>query len=498
MSRLTPALGAVHGWANGQIQPDIAGGWAANPTEKPRNVQMVTDIMSAPRTFDIRRFPRLADRFDVERNSFGLIRLVFALGVLLAHARPLGYALAPLGARISANQSDLGTLAVQGFFVLSGFLVAGSALRHSLPRYLWHRTLRIFPAFWTCLLVTALIMAPLVALAEGRPLREFWTHHEGPISYLATNWFTSMNQFTISGLLSQTPYGQAMGGPSAFDGSLWTLRYELACYLLVGVLAATAVLRQAPRALIALLAGTYILILRDFAAAPGWAVRPAGVDQIGPFPLIGSFAPTWLLYFSFLFLLGATARVYMHRIPMDGKMAAVAAAIMTASLVVGGFAVVGLPCLAYLVIFAGVALPERFTRIGRKRDYSYGIYVYGFPVQQIVALFGGAQLGLTGYIALSLAGTLALAAASWHLIEEPAMTLRNATPSQFPTPFRRLSRILHTPASLLAAPRHSPSDKAAEDPASTPIPMRTSDEEHKPQQRPQPKHANETRILEDV
>jgi len=383
-----------------------------------------------------RGLPSLADRYVPDSNSFGLIRLALALGVLVAHAWPLGYGAASLGYGISAGQSELGSLSVQGFFVVSGFLITGSALKHSVLRYSWHRVLRIFPGFWVCLLVTAFVVAPLVALCENGTMRGFWSHPQGPFSYLAVNWFTAMEQYPISGLLSSTPFGQMMGGPSAFDGSLWSLRYELVCYGLVAVLSVTSVLRLAPRALLAILIFGYALIIRDISIASTWAFRPAPVGAVGPFPLIGSFASDWLLYLTFLFVLGAVVRCYMHRIPMDGRLAVLAAVLLAISLLWGGFVVVGLPAYAYLLIYLGVALPRRLGRVGRGRDYSYGIYIYAFPVQQVLALVGVAEYGMSSYILLSVIGTMLFAVPSWHLVEKPAMRLRALDVARLPRPAR--------------------------------------------------------------
>jgi peptidoglycan/LPS O-acetylase OafA/YrhL len=87
----------------------------------------------------------LADRYSASENNLGFLRLVLATAVLVAHAWPLGFGVPSLGLSATRGQTDLGTVGVFGFFVLSGFLITGSALRFSLPRYLWHRFLRIFP-----------------------------------------------------------------------------------------------------------------------------------------------------------------------------------------------------------------------------------------------------------------------------------------------------------------------------------------------------------------
>ncbi|ASW54809.1 acyltransferase [Plantactinospora sp. KBS50] len=368
--------------------------------------------------------PSLARRYDANDNAFGFLRLALATGVLVAHAWPLGLARQSFGASLTHGQTDLGTLSVQGFFVISGFLVAGSALRLSPGRFAWHRALRTLPGLWVCLLVTALVLAPLVYWYEQRTLTGFWTHPDGPLRYVAVNWFASMEQYPISGLLADTPFGRLQGGPSAFDGSLWSLRYEFACYAFVWLLAACAVLRRARRLVLALAAGAYLLVLFDLATVAAWTDRPPLRGAIGPLPLVGSFAYGWALYLGFLFLLGACARLYAHRLPMTAVGAAVAGAVMLASMLLGGFFAFGLPAYAYLVLYLATALPRPLRRIGRRRDYSYGVYIYAFPVQQMLALVGGASHGLTVYILLSLLGTLLFAVPSWHLLEGPALRLR--------------------------------------------------------------------------
>ncbi|MEU0548432.1 acyltransferase [Micromonospora sp. NPDC005979] len=371
--------------------------------------------------------PTLQGRFSAQHNAFGVLRLAMACGVIIAHAGPLGFGTANIGAATFGRQSDLGTLCLYGFFLISGFLITDSALRSTLRQYLRARALRVFPGLWVCLLVTAFVFAPLAAFYENGSLDGFWGHPEGPFDYVLTNIAASMEQFPISGLLADTPYGQIVGGPSAFDGALWTLRYDLALYAVVAVLMVTSVLRRAPRAVLVLTGGCYALILADFFAASSWSSRPPQHGAIGPFPLIGAFAADWTLMLGFLFLLGAAARLYAHRVPMNSTLAVLAAVTLVGSLWLGGFFAVGLPAFAYLVLFAAVALPKRWSRVSRRHDYTYGIYIYGFPVQQLTALLGGTRFGILGYIVLSLLGSLLLAALSWHLVERPALGFKTGS-----------------------------------------------------------------------
>ncbi|WP_051724149.1 acyltransferase family protein [Micromonospora chokoriensis] len=392
--------------------------------------------------FNGQRSPTLQGRYSAQYNAFGVLRLAMACGVIIAHAGPLGFGEANIGAATFGRQSDLGTMCLYGFFLISGYLITDSALRSTLRQYVRARLLRVFPGLWVCLLVTAFVFAPLAALYENGNLDGFWGHPEGPFDYVTTNFVASMEQFPISGLLADTPYGQIVGGPSAFDGSLWTLRYDLAFYGIVGILVVTSVLHRAPRAVLVLTAVCYALILADFFTAPTWSSRPPQHGAIGPFPLIGAFAADWTLMLGFLFLLGAAARLYAHRIPMTSTLAVLASVTLVGSLWLGGFFAVGLLAFAYLVLFAAVALPKRWSGISRRHDYTYGIYIYGFPVQQMIALLGGARFGMAGYIVLSLLGALLCAVLSWHLVERPALGFKTGS-----------GRARHRRAGRTASPR---------------------------------------------
>ncbi len=372
----------------------------------------------------------LADDFSSRANSIGFLRLVLATSVLVAHAWPLGLGRPNLGLKETGGQTDLGGLGVYGFFVLSGFLITASGLRFSLPRYSWHRFLRIFPGLWACLLITALVIAPLVAIYERGDLDGFWNHPQGPLAYLQANWWTGIRQFGISGLLTTTPYGVYTGGASVFDGSLWSLSYEFACYIMIASLAWTGVLKRAPRAVLLLTVAIWLVLLADFVRQlpTDPTSKPYNRGAFGPFPLVGAFITELVLVLFFLFLAGAVAQLYKHRLPMHPVLIGVAAVAFFGSMAFGGFFAIGLPAYAYLLLWAACKLPRWLQGVGRTRDYSYGIYIYAFPVQQVVALLGGVRYGVMVYILLSLAGTLVFAVPSWHLIERPAMSMKDRTP----------------------------------------------------------------------
>ncbi len=336
---------------------------------------------------------------------------------------PLGFGEANIGAELTGGQIDLGTLAVYGFFIVSGYLVSGSANRLTVKRFLWHRFVRIYPGLWVSLLFTALVLAPIAALVEGVSLIELANHANSPVDFVLANWTGSVRQYTIGGLLSETPYGDVVGGQSAFIGSWWSLRYEVGCYLGLALLSAFGLLRQP------WVVGCLTLCLGSWCwgviLTQGWNGAPPSLGFTAPLPLIGPLNVFHLIFLSYLFLLGACARLGSRYVPMGGSFALLAAVTLAATALLGGFLTVGLLAYAYLIFWLTVSLPKQAQGIARRRDYSFGVYIYGFGVQQMVALLGGARWGFVGYFSICLISTLVLAAASWHLVEERALKYRN-------------------------------------------------------------------------
>lgn len=359
----------------------------------------------------------LADRYSPRANALGFLRLCLALTVLVGHAWPLGTGRPTPGLRLSHGQADVGTLAVDGFFVLSGFLVTASAARLGSVRFAWHRGLRIFPGLWVCLLVTA-------------GCAGFFATFDEALAFARGNALGQPHVWGIGTLFSDNPYSRLTGGGSIVNGSLWSLSFELFWYGVLTVLTACGVIRRCPRLVLLLTAGLYTVLISDFLhelpATLYTAPRPRGM--LGPIPLFGSLDTQTLVYLGFLFLLGASAQLYQHRIPMHPALAALAALVLLGSLSLGAFHVLGYPAFAYLLLWAACSLPPWSHRIGRARDYSYGIYIYAFPTQQTLAALGVHHWGMPAYIAASALVTTVLAAASWHLVERPALRLKDWTP----------------------------------------------------------------------
>jgi peptidoglycan/LPS O-acetylase OafA/YrhL len=336
---------------------------------------------------------------DFRSNSIGFLRLVFAATVLWSHAFSLGgFGEDPLH-RLNVTAPTTGLLAVGGFFVLSGFLITRSfETVSSVGRFIWHRFLRIFPAFWTCLVVTAFGLAPLAFAYQHGTLHHYFAEIPGPWSYVTRNFLLATYQQRIGTVFAHVP--------SPFDTnlSLWTLTPEFFCYLCVAALGVVGIIRRVP-------VGVGIVALLLFAAYAGLFWRYGNINLI---ELVALF-----VYFAF----GAFAYLSRERIPIAPWIAALCFATLLATLTTRVFAYVIIPCVVYLTLFAAMRLPLR--AFDRRVDVSYGLYIYAFPVQQLLAMYGVTKYGFTPYFACALAVALALAAASWFTIEKPSLSLKH-------------------------------------------------------------------------
>lgn len=371
----------------------------------------------------------LAEVFSGRANGVGFLRLALATSVVVSHSGILGFGRPDLLGERFRDQQALGGLAVAGFFVLSGMLITRSARRTGFWRFCWHRVLRIFPALWVCLAVTAFVVAPVIAVHEWGNLHGYWAHGDGgPFRYVRNNMWAGIRQFGIHDLLSTTtPWGR-LTRASAFDGALWSLVYELVCYMVVAVLLVSGVLRGARRLVPVLAVLLYARIVLDFRLAPGWGGGMVAHYQGFDAGIFGVIDLHWVTYLGFLFLAAASFEMYRERIPIHDGLGLAALALSLGSLLLGGWFVIGYPAFVYLVIWAACRLPRWTHRVGQKNDYSYGVYIYGLLGQQTLATFEWNRWGYWPYLAMSVTAAYTAGFVSWHLVEKHFLKLKNWTP----------------------------------------------------------------------
>lgn len=324
-------------------------------------------------------------------NALNVIRLTLAILVIVSHSFPIG----GFGADPVVGDLGLGSVAVGGFFAVSGYLITQSRYRSSLASYAWKRVLRIFPGYWICLIFTGFVAAAIAGVARGG-----WEVKDAAV-------FLAVNAPMLGP--SQTQLGETLAGlpyPAGWNGSLWTLRYELVCYALIGLALVFAFVRRR-RYLIPL---SFLAVTSLSLMLHNW-----GVDgSVGDAALLAPF-----------FLAGATLYVLADRVPCSRGLAVAALALLVATLATGtGHSLAAMP-LAYLLMWLGIETPKAVANLGRHNDFSYGMYLYAFPVQQLLVVAGAHNLGPPIFILLSIVSTAPLAIASWYLIEKPAQGWKN-------------------------------------------------------------------------
>ncbi|OJY51606.1 acyltransferase [Pseudonocardia sp. 73-21] len=339
----------------------------------------------------------LEQRFGTGRNNFDLLRLLFAAMVVVEHAVILQGRAGDFWGRSGTS----GEIGVDGFFVLSGFLVTRSYLRlHSLPRFAWHRFLRIMPGFWVCLLVCAFVVAPAAALIQGLPATAGFTGTPSAWHFLTADWFLVIQQYDIGGVLNAAPH------EPSFNGALWTLTFEAFCYLLVAALGLVGVLSRRRWVVLALAAALIVLtVLQE----NGVAVPMRDMT----------------LRLTLMFALGALAHLYAERIPMNTWLGVLALALVlySAAAFPHNYRLLGAVPMAYLVFWLATA-GTRFVSL--RIDLSYGIYIYHWPVIQLLALTSLRWLPDWSFAPVAIFATLPVAIASWFLVEKPALTRKHS------------------------------------------------------------------------
>ncbi|WP_294541868.1 acyltransferase [uncultured Rhodoblastus sp.] len=330
-------------------------------------------------------------------NNFFLIRILAAFTVLFAHSHSLATTepyydfLTPLGFKT-------GAIAVHIFFFTSGFFITGSLVsRDNIIDFAWARFMRIFPALWLMLLVTVVFIGLFITtLPAGEFFSSQMTHE------FVRRCATLVNgiRYQLPGAFETNPY------PIAVNGSLWTMPIEWRMY--------------------EYLAGAWML----FVLKPSW--RPAAF-RIG-FPL-ATLALMAIAFATFNlhdlrndgqigiaeFFAGSSLYVWRDRIALSrGRLALMFGALCLAALNRQAFFIVYLMVLGPMTLSLAYLFGGFIRKFNRLGDYSYGVYIYAFPVQQsLAALIPGISVNRMNVYASLI--TLTLAVISWHLVEKPAL-----------------------------------------------------------------------------
>lgn len=372
-----------------------------------------------PASSAIREPLSISEALAGHRNSLGFIRLALASIVIFDHAFPIGGFGPDVLLKLTRGQLSMGTLAVYGFFGISGYLIAKSAMSADIVQFMWRRFLRIFPAYWALLIVTAFVIIPIVWVAQGQKLLSYFgLGGAGPYRFVYANWTLNIGTYGIYDVFQKTtPYGRQIGA-SAVNGSIWTLIYEWNAYLLIAVLLLFGIFTRAK--LVVPLVTAVLAVLQIVLI-----VAPDKVIQLVPWA-----ANQYTIVLTLIFMFGSCIAVYGKLIPFSNGLGILCGVIVVYTLREGGFTIIGVPAGVYLVLYLGARLPSWFHRIGAKNDYSYGVYIWGFLVEQLLARIGVYKLGYFPLAIGTLVVSLGMAWLSWHVIEKRAMSLKDWGPGR--------------------------------------------------------------------
>lgn len=334
---------------------------------------------------------------DFRPSGFDYMRLILSLGVVVSHSVLYCYG-DPAAYEFWASPArPFLKWLVPMFFVLSGFLVAGSLERSgSVVSYMGLRAIRIFPALAALVAVTALVIGPVVTVL---PLSDYFS--DTKFTRYLMSAYGHMG-FTLPGVFGDLPY------PSNVNSQLWTIPYELKAYIILGLLMFLGV---AKRGYLALLAAVALLgrdlYLKISSGSNFEAMMSTGGEFLMPFFLCGA----WLYF-------------YRDRVPHHFALFALSVVLSVVLLcyVRGGEYFAILPT-AYVTVYLGVLNPPRSV-VSAMGDYSYAVYLWGAVIQQTV-VFAFPDLR-EWYWNLLISVPLCLMAGwlSWVAVERPAMGLR--------------------------------------------------------------------------
>jgi peptidoglycan/LPS O-acetylase OafA/YrhL len=351
---------------------------------------------------------------DARPNALGVLRLVFASLVIVSHAAELrdgSRANEPL-TRLLGTIS-LGDLAVDAFFVISGFLIVRSFERsRSTAEFVVRRTARIYPAFLLAYAVAVLVVAPLGGASLPQNLQEL-----GSVCVRAA-------------LLQPPDVGSVFAGQPypSLNGSAWTIAYEFRCYLLVVVAGRVGLLRHrfallTSCACLLTLAAALVVPPDSYRPDPSQLLSPElGSAEAWRFMVVGGVRNSLRLVG--LFFAGCCFSAFAKSVRFTVRNDVIATILLSLGLSWFRTSHIAVALFGGYLIFriGSVGGTRVWGRINSEHDVSYGLYLYAWPVNKLV-LWWWPTMPIALVAAITFAVAYGAGWASWLCVERPCMSV---------------------------------------------------------------------------
>ena len=335
-----------------------------------------------------------------QANNFDLLRILFAWFVIVSHSYVLNGdgATDPLF-EMTQQTFLLSFIGVKGFFIISGYLIFKSmVVSTSIFEYLVKRVLRIFPALAVVLLVT---LAAVYFIYPNK-MTPFFSNKE-VYAYFLGNIILFKPHFFISGIFAGLP-------SSAINGSLWTIEYEFFFYLFILLFFYFRSNKKILKALLVIVVALFLMVrlaFYDWTVQTHFFIPLEPLFDLGPYFLMGSL----LSCFNF------------DTMPAKNALAAVLSLVLVASVYFKIGHTVVYFTLPFLVIYVGKQTSKLASWVHTTMgDPSYGIYLYAFPLQQLI-IYWYRPSTLVLFVASTI-GAFIFGYLSWIFIEKKALALK--------------------------------------------------------------------------
>jgi peptidoglycan/LPS O-acetylase OafA/YrhL len=344
---------------------------------------------------------KIADHMKSRENSFDLLRFFAASLVIFSHSFPLFGIDAQEPLRRLSKTESFGDIAVIIFFVISGFLIGKSWIeRPMFFVFAWNRFLRIFPGFFCAIFFAVFVVGPITTTLN------FGEYIKNPqlIEYAKSITMFPI-RFALPGVFEKNIY------PTSVNGSLWTLPMELLMYAGVVFLGLMGAYKNKLMPLVM----TVLLVALNILVIPKLGMEN---ELFLYMPLIQ------FLKFSGYFAAGLCAYVYRDFINLNKWIAVFSLFVWIASFGTSFMDLVSFMALPYVILYLGFSKIIYGNVISKYGDFSYGMYIYAFPVQQMIMHFYGEKITFSVFFLLAYLLSLVMGVLSWHLIEKRALKLK--------------------------------------------------------------------------